>query len=479
MVIKPEYRLPLKGMKMKILLIMPNANIHKLHLGKWHISFREAPLTLTTLAALIPSELNPEIKIVDESVEHIPFKEHYDLVGISCLTGTAKRAYQIADSFRARGVFVVLGGIHVSLVPYEALRHADSIVVGFAEQSWPQLLKDFSKGQIKRIYKDPGSKLNGLPNPRRDLQRRLAYLNPHTVFATRGCKRSCDFCTVSALPFGWHTRPIGEVIDEIKKIKSRRIAFNDVSLLEDREYAKELFSALIPLKKVWGGLCTTQIGQDTEMLELMRKSGCIYLLIGFESVSNLALYDIKKGFNNPKNYHQLVKKIHNQGIILQGCFIFGFDQDDKHIFKQTVDVVNDLKIDIPRYAIYTPYPKTKAFQRLKAEGRILHENWEFYDTQHVVFQPAQMTPRELDNGFQWAFQQTFTYNSVYKRIMGSSHKSFLIKFFGNLAYRLYIHRLIKDVRRFPDNFSALEARWTPATFHLEKQGDCLYANHTY
>ena len=464
---------------MKLLLILPNANIHKLKWGRRSISFREAPLTLTTLAALVPSELNADVKIIDESIEEIPFEEHYDLVGISCLTGTVTRAYAIADFFMKKGSTVVLGGVHVSLMPQEAVKHAHSIVIGFAEQTWPQMLRDYSSGTLKRIYADSGNNIQGLPSPRRDLQKKFGYLNPHTVFATRGCKKSCDFCTVSAVPFGWNTRPVAEVIDEVRGIKAKRIVFNDVSLLEDREYAKELFTALIPLKKLWGGLCTTQIGHDEEMLDLMRRSGCVYLLIGFESVSNQALYAIKKGFNNSDNYHRLVKSLHARGIIIQGCFVFGFDNDDKRVFRKTVEAVNHLKIDIPRYAIYTPYPKTKAYKRLKAERRLLHENCEYYDTQHVVFQPAQMSPRELDEGFKWAYRETFRLGSIHKRIMGSGN-SFLIKFFGNLAYKLYVRRLYTDQDRFPKKYRPLQNKpeMAPDSGHAQEiftnKGSCPY-----
>jgi radical SAM superfamily enzyme YgiQ (UPF0313 family) len=279
---------------MKILLIMPNAKIHKLQWGGRSVSFREAPLTLTTLAALVPPELMAEVTIIDESIEAVPLDQTFDLVGISCLTGTAPRAYALADHFKSRGATVVLGGVHVSLLPHEAARHAHSLVIGFAEQTWPQLLKDYARGALQPVYRARQIDLRHLPEPRRDLQKKGGYLSPHTVFATRGCKKNCDFCTVSAVPFGWQTRPVGDVIDEIRRLKGRRIVFNDVSLLEDRDYARELFTALIPLKKSWGGLCTTQIGRDPEMLDLMRASGCVYLLIGFESVSNQALYGIKK-----------------------------------------------------------------------------------------------------------------------------------------------------------------------------------------
>lgn len=431
---------------MKILLILPDARIHKIEKGFLHISFREAPLTLTTLAALIPEELDTVVTIVDESVDRIPFNEPFDLVGISCLTGTATRAYKIADTFRKKKTAVVLGGVHVTLCPEEARRHADSIVIGFAEECWPRLLKDFAAGKMNQVYRSETDDLGRLPEPRRDLQKKLGYMVPNTVFATRGCRGTCDFCSVPAANFGWNVRPVQDVIREIKNLKSTRFVFNDVSLIEDREYAKKLFEALIPLKKKWGGLATVRIGEDEELLDLLRRSGCVYLLIGFESVESESLHTIGKRFNSPLHYYNLVRKLHDCGIIIQGCFIFGFDCDSKLVFDKTVQAVYDLKIDIPRYAIYTPYPNTIAFNKLKAENRILHENWQFYDTQHVVFQPKQMSVAELDRGFLQAHKQTFKLNSIVKRTIGAGC-CFPITLIGNIAYRTYIKRLQYEAHR--------------------------------
>ncbi len=429
----------------RILLVMPEAGIHHLRLGRKKISFREAPLTLTTLAALVPPEINADITVIDESIQRVPFERAFDLVGISCMTGTAFRAYEIADEFRRQGSVVVLGGVHVSLRPEEARGHADTLIHGFAEISWPTLLRDWANGELLVDYHIPPTTLAGLPLPRRDLQKRRSYMIPNTVFATRGCKRSCEFCTVAAIPFGWQTRPVGDVIDEIRQIPSRRIAFNDVSIAEDREYAKELFTAMIPLGKKWGGLATLDITHDDELLALMHRSGCVYLLIGFESLGRSSLAGINKSFNRTDEYKRAIAKLHAHGIMIQGCFIFGLDQDDPTVFEQTVAGVNDLKIDIPRFAIYTPYPGTLAFSRLKTQGRILHEHWPHYDTQHVVFQPAQMTPEELDRGFRKAYEDAFTIGSIHRRTFGK--KNFPISFIGNLAYRKYIRRLKKDPQR--------------------------------
>lgn len=431
----------------KILLVLPDGRIHKLRLGLFDISFREAPLTATMLAALVPPELPAHVEIADESIRKIPFHKQYDLVGISCMTGTSARAYQIADRFRAQGATVVLGGVHVTLLPDEARQHADAIIIGFAEISWPQLLQDFAQGRIEPVYQAAAISLAQLPCPRRDLQPCFGYMIPNTVMITRGCRGRCDFCTVPAAQFGWQTRPITEVIEEIRKIPSHRIAISDVHLTEDPQYAKKFLRALIPLKKSWGGLASTRIGQDEELLDLMKQSGCKFLLIGFESINHRSLASIHKGFNKVEQYQDFVNKLHDRRIIIQGCFIFGLDEDDPSIFATTVDMVDTLQIDIPRYAIYTPYPGTHAFKHLQAENRLLHTRWEYYDTQHVVFQPKHMSPRELDAGFKWAYQQTYRFCSIVKRTHGSG-LNFPITFVGNLAYKLYIRRLLADTQRF-------------------------------
>jgi radical SAM superfamily enzyme YgiQ (UPF0313 family) len=433
---------------MRILLVLPDGKIHKLKLGPFQTSFREAPLTATMLAALVPTDIEAKIEVVDESVQRVPFHKSYDLVGISCMTGTSIRGYEIADHFRAQGATIVLGGVHVTLLPDEAKQHADVIVTGFAERTWPQVVRDFVNGRLQPLYHDEEAHLNALPCPRRDLQRRFGYMIPNTVFVTRGCRGRCEFCSVPAANYGWQKRPIHDVIDEIRQIKFRRIAISDVHLTEEPEYAKEFFKALIPIKKEWGGLASTRIGQDEELLDLMHQSGCKFLLIGFESFNSGSLSSINKSFNRVEQYQEFVRQLHDRHIIIQGCFIFGLDYDDKTVFASTLDLINQLKIDIPRYAIFTPYPGTPAFKRLEAESRLLHYRWEYYDTQHVVFQPKHMSPQALDDGFKWSYKQTFTVKSTLQRTWGSGW-NFPIGFVGNLAYKLYIKRLFAERQRFP------------------------------
>jgi len=433
---------------MKILLLMPDAHMHRLKVGPYVRSMREAPLSLTTLAALLPENGNIEWKIVDGSIDRIPLEEHANLVGISVITGNAVRAYRLADHFRKRGICVVLGGVHVSILPGEALEHADSIVIGMAERVWPRLIDDFRHGKLEKTYREEpfeGDSLVDVPIPRRDLQRHSGYMMPNTVHATRGCPRACDFCTVPVISPRYMKRPIADVVAEVRNIRSRYFCFNDVSLVEDIEYAGELFAALIPLKKRWGGLATVEVAKNQALLDLMRKSGCAYLLLGFESINQSNLRKVHKGFNKPADYRHVMEALHDRDISVQGCFVFGLDEDDQSVFANTVQQVMELKIDIPRYSLYTPYPGTELFHRLLREGRILSFNWEDYDTMHAVIRPLKMTQEELYNGFKWAYREPFRFAHVLRRVAGV-HLTSGINFVGNLAYRRFVKQLYNNAR---------------------------------
>jgi radical SAM superfamily enzyme YgiQ (UPF0313 family) len=226
----------------------------------------------------------------------------------------------------------------------------------------------------------------------------------------------------------------------------KRLAINDVSLVDDIDYAKELFTAMIPLKKHWGGLATVLVAKDDELLDLMMKSGCKYILLGFESGNQVVLKNISKGFNQSGGYREVVDKLHMRGISIQGCFVFGFDHDTEDVFEKTVATVDDLGIDIPRYSIYTPYPGTPLFERMSSEGRMLSYNWNNYDTMHVVFQPKLMTPERLYEGFKWAYKQTFTMTSIARRTLWNGRHPSAINFVGNLAYRIFVKRLYHEER---------------------------------
>lgn len=431
---------------MKVLLVMPDARMHKFRLGRRVWSLREAPLTLTTLAGLTHGEADPDYQLVDGSVENIPLDATPDLVGISVLTGNAPRAYALADHFRARGIPVVLGGVHATLLPDEAAAHADAIVLGMAETTWPEVVRDARNGALKPVYQAPPpvDRVLHVPLPRRDLQT-TRYAMPATAQATRGCNHRCEFCVVPAIWPKFYTRPVADVVRDIRAMPGKRFALNDVSLLEDRDYAMELFTALVPLHKEWGGLCTADIGRDPEMLDLLARSGCKYLLIGFESLSSQGLVSIRKGFNQADQYREVVRALHAHGISVQACFVLGLDTDTREVFAKTVEWVNEARIDIPRYSLYTAFPGTPLFRKLDEQGRILSYNWDDYDTLHVTVKPALMTPEELHEGFRWTYRQTFSIGGILRRSRGCSVNS-LINLVGNGAYRLFVRRLYHDER---------------------------------
>lgn len=446
---------------MRVLLILPDAKMHKLKIGPIVRSMREAPLTLAMLAALAPDELDIQFDLIDGSIDRIPLHSNPDLVGISAITGTSNEAYCIAKHFRSRKIPVVLGGVHPTILPEEAQLHADSVVVGMAENSWPKLLRDFAGGKLKSRYEDDKCKTNewirDIPTPRMDLIRRNGYMIPNSIQATRGCSKTCDFCSVPTVWNRFQKRPVRDVIRDIKEVKGKYIGFGDVNLIDDVEYAKELFLELIPLRKKWGGLATTEVTKDAELFDLMVKSGCKFLLIGFESINQPSLNFIAKGFNRDDEYKSLMDQLHSAGISVQGCFVFGFDHDGQSVFKDTVERVQQLKIDIPRYSIYTPYPGTRLFNRMISEKRILSFNWDDYDTMHVVFQPKQMDSNQLYNGFKWAYKESFRIKHILRRTV-SLNISCPINLVGNLAYKFFVKRLYSEERfAFPysDNVSSV------------------------
>jgi radical SAM superfamily enzyme YgiQ (UPF0313 family) len=403
---------------------------------------RYAPLTLTTLAALIPPELPATVRVLDEGVDDVdPDRIDADLVGISAITGTAPRAYELSAKLRSRGIPVVLGGVHPTLMPEEALLHADSVVVGYAEESWPALLRDFAAGRMARRYnQSPHLKLVNLPFPRRDLFNSGMVNVAHTLEATRGCIYQCEFCVVPAAWGAPLQKPVADVVADIRQMRAKRVIFLDLNLIADVAYAKELFSALIPLKIQWGGLTTTTIAWDDELLDLAARSGCHGLLIGFESLNQASLVETRKAFNMRRSYYEVVRKIRDRRIALMGCFVFGFDHDTLHTFDETVDFVLDTRMDLPRYAIAVPFPGTALYRRLKSEGRVTTENWSLYDGQHVVFEPKNMTAAELLEHTRRAWKRTYSYASMWKRLSGSRTR-LSIAIPANFGYRFYAHHL--------------------------------------
>ena len=405
----------------RIALLSPKGPLYRHRGGIFRKSLRYAPLTLPTLVSLIPPEIEHQVQIADEGIETIPEDLSADLVGLTVITGTAVRAYELADRFRARGASVVLGGPHVTLVPEDARPHADAIVVGYAEESWPELLRDFVRGTMRPRYDQrPDLSLAGLPAVRRDLVPKERYITTHVFEATRGCIHACDFCVV---PAAWGRKPlqkpVEEVADEIRRTGARKAIFIDLNIIADREHAARLFEALLPLGIQWFGLATSLLASDRPLLELCARSGCRGLLIGLESIDAENLRDVHKAFNAPGRYKEIIVRFHEHGIAIQGAFVFGMDHDTPDVFLKTARFAVEAKIDLPRFAVLTPFPGTALYRRLEEEGRILTRNWELYDAQHVVFQPARMTVEQLQRGTQEAWRHAYAYGSIARRLWSS------------------------------------------------------------
>ncbi|MBS4030674.1 MAG: radical SAM protein [Clostridiales bacterium] len=422
---------------MKIAFLAPAGAMHRYN-GNFGKSLHYAPLTLTTLAALVPKELAAEVVIHDETAGKIPLELDADMVCITCITGTSSRCYAYANYFRSLGKTVVLGGVHPTLMPDEAAEHADVVVTGFAEQSFPQMLLDYQNGTLKSRYiQDINFTINNRVTPRRELLNRKRYITMNSIEAVRGCSLPCTFCAYPAA-FGKtvYKRPVKEIIAEIEALHSREVLFPDVNLIADRAFAVELFTALIPLKKMWFGLVTSAIGMDDELISLFQKSGCKGLLIGFESISQSSQKFIHKGINKVMEYGELMKKLHNAGIVVQGCFAFGGDDEDTSVFERTVEMVIKTKIDLPRYSILTPFPKTEYYGQLELENRIVERDWAMYDVEHCVYIPKKMTKDELEAGTEWAWRETYTFSSILKRL-APFKTSPILALFVNLGYRGY------------------------------------------
>ncbi len=428
--------------KLRIALLSPKGPLYRKHGGIFKQSLRYMPLTFPTLVSLVPRELDAEVVCYDEGIEAIPERIDADLVGITVITGTAERAYELAARYRRAGKTVVLGGPHVTLQPDEAQARTDSIVVGYAEQEWPRLLRDYVTGDLKPRYTQaPDFALGGYPLPERGVLPRFKYLTHHVFEATRSCIFACEFCVA---PSAWGSRPLQKPVDEIvadmRRLKTRRAIFVDLNLTSDRDYALALFAALKPLGIQWFGLSTTLICNDELLLDAAAESGCRGLLMGLESINRKNLKSVRKGFNQPENYAEVVRKLHQRNIALQGCFVFGLDEDEPGIFEQTAQFAIDARIDLPRFAIATPFPGTPFYDRLLGQNRIIDFDWEHYDGQHAVFQPKNMSVEELQAGTSLAWKKAYGLGAIATRLLGSAAPPH-IALLTNFGYRYYANRL--------------------------------------
>ena len=426
---------------MKILLILPYDTTYK-YKTAFIPAISYQPLTLGTLAALVPDELNAQITLVDEGVQRIePFKkQHYDLVGISAVTSSSIRAYELARYFRENGSYVFIGGHHATLLPDEAARHCDTVFTGSAQSTMPQFFYDYVQGQAQPRYDSHIVIASEIPTARRELMPKRGYLKQPTIVADYGCANNCKYCVIN--PFwGANTRrPIADVIDEIKSLGRKEYIFLDPSPLSNIAYAKELYSELAKLDISWVGLSTLDVANDDELLDLLQKSGCIGLLLGFETFSQPDLDMLSKTKNKVIEYSTVVSKLHDKNIAVLGTFMLGLESDTRESLAALPELIAKTKIDIPRYAILTPYPTTALFDELDLQGRILTKDWSKYDSIHCVFKPANMSAGELEEASVRVWKETYSLKKIAARMKHTPQRK-LTALITNVGFAIYTSRL--------------------------------------
>ena len=395
------------------------------------------PLALPLLAALTPPEV--EVRLLDENVEAVDTTADVDWVAITCMTASAPRAYALSDAFRRRGIPVVMGGIHPTVLPDEAAAHADAVVIGEAEPLWREVVADLAAGRLRPRYQRDGySDLVGLPRPRRELLQVDRYLTTNVVQTGRGCPNGCSFCTVSTISGRrYRFRPVGEVVEEVRSLGGW-VGFVDDNIAGHARRAKELFEALIPLRTRWIGQADLTMAKDPELLSLAARSGCQAMFIGLESLSRENLQDTGKTPNLGVDMGAAIRSIHRAGIEIIGSFVLGLDGDDRGVFARTVAFAERHKLVAAQFAVLTPFPGTAMRQQLEREGRIADHDWSRYTMSNVVFRPRHMTELELRQGQRYAYGRFYSIPSILKRSF-TTRRKFLGRLLVNLSYR-GIHR---------------------------------------
>ncbi len=425
-----------KSMKKKILLITPeNEEINRFRKKQFNNFIQ---ITMPYLAAFI-DESKYDITLIDEYNQKIPYKKQFDLAAITINTSNAEHCYKIAERLRAKNTRVVMGGPHATLLPDEVGKNCDYVLTGEGELIWPEFLEDFYNGKARTRYIcETVPDLKNLPVPRRDLIKKRPF-SKGAVFSSRGCPYSCSYCNLKQIyckPF--RKRPVQEVIAEIGTIKNKYFVFWDDNFWGDTDYARELMKKLKALNKKWAAQVTLDRCNDDELLKLARSAGCIYLFVGIESFSQESLGSVNKGINVVQRYKAIIDKIHDNGICVQAGIIFGFDDDKKNVFEDTLEICNNLGIDGATVSILTPLPGTPIYDRLKEENRLLTGNWSNYNGKtEVAFLPKNMSKEELFEGYMWFRREFYSIKSIYTRIK-KSRVNILHNIIINLGYKLAV-----------------------------------------
>jgi radical SAM superfamily enzyme YgiQ (UPF0313 family) len=372
------------------------------------------PLGLATLAGFLSPD--DEAVLVDEHVQTLDLDDCPDVVLIQAYITNAYRAYHLADHYRARGAFVVLGGLHVTSLPDEAAAHADAIFLGPAEQTFPQFLDDFRAGRPQAIYRSTaGRTLDRLPPVRRDLIDRRRYLVPNSIVVTRGCPQHCDFCYKDAFFEGgrsFYTQRVDDALSEIARLPGRHLYFLDDHLLGDPRFGRALFDGMRGMDRLFQGAATVDSILRGNLIEHAAEAGLRSLFVGFETLTPGNLVNSNKRQNLGRDYKAVTDRLHNLGIMINGSFVFGMDDDGEDVFRRTVDWAIEHGITTATFHIQTPYPGTRLFARMDDQGRLVTRNWDLYDTRHVVFRPARLEPEALERGYNWAYREFYRWSSI-------------------------------------------------------------------
>jgi radical SAM superfamily enzyme YgiQ (UPF0313 family) len=371
------------------------------------------PLGLATLAALLPADA--EVTIEDEHVERLDLDDDPDLVVIQAYITSARRSYEIADHYRRRGAHVAIGGLHPTSLPDEAARHADTVFLGPGEDTWPQFLDDLAAGRPAARYQSTVRTLSGLPPVRRDLIKRHLYLVPNSIVVSRGCPHSCDFCYKDAFFEGgrsFYTQAVDDALAEIDRLPGRHLYFLDDHLFGNPRFARELFAGMTGMGRLWQAAGTVKSVLQPRLLEAAVDSGLRSLFVGFETISPANLIEHDKRQNLDRDYGAAIRRLHDLGVMVNGSFVFGMDDDDPTVFERTVEWAVGHGIETATFHVLTPYPGTGLHRRMEAQGRLLHRDWDRYDTRHAVFRPARMTTDQLEAGYWRAYRDFYSWRNI-------------------------------------------------------------------
>jgi radical SAM superfamily enzyme YgiQ (UPF0313 family) len=371
------------------------------------------PLGLATLAGYLDPD--DDVTICDEHVEPLDLDDAPDLVVIQVYITSARRAYAIADRYRARGVPVVLGGLHVTSLPGEAAAHADAIFLGPGEDTWPQFLADRRAGRAARVYRSRVRTLEGVPPIRRDLIKRRLYLVPNSIVVSRGCPHVCDFCYKEAFfegGRGFYTQAVDAALAEIERLPGRHLYFLDDHLFGNPRFAAALFDGMRGMGRLWQGAGTVNAVLAPRLLERAVAAGLRSLFVGFETLDAGNLVEQRKYQNLRRDYDAATRRLHDLGVMINGSFVFGMDGDDASVFDRTVAWAIGRGIETATFHVLTPYPGTALHARMEAQGRITTRDWDRYDTRHAVFTPARMSAAALERGYRHAYKEFYRWSSI-------------------------------------------------------------------